>query len=185
VISVPAAVMFAILLLLFLLLLAVKNVVSPPDLFSGLNAGLPGDVPELTLCPPEFVASIFSHDDQEFVAATKSLHLEKLFKRERKAVALVWVRQTSAAIRRIMREHMIAARQSKDLELMTEVRLLALYVRLMFVCWVLFAVIHSTGPLWLRGLAVYADLLSQRIVGAQQAFGSATVAREIRGAGRI
>jgi hypothetical protein len=184
-ISVPAAVMIAILLLLFLLLFAVRNVVFPPDLVSGLNACFPGDAPDLTLCPPEFVARIFSHDDQEFVVATKSSHLEKLFKRERKAVALVWVQQTSAAIRRIMREHVIAARQSKDLELTTEVRLLALYVRLMFVCWVLFAVIYSTGPVWLRGLAVYADVLSQRIVCAQQALGTVTVAREIHGAGRI
>lgn len=181
-ISVPAAVIIAMLLLLFLLVLAVRSMVSPPELSSVLNASLPGD-PELTLCPSEFVARIFSHGDQEFVAATRSSDLEKLFKQERKAVALAWVQQTSAAIRCIMGEHVIAARHSKNVQLTTEVRLFALYVRLIFICWVLFAVIHSTGPLWLRGLAIYADSQSRRIAWAQQAFGSATVPREIHGIG--
>ena len=184
-ISVPAALLIAIVLLLFLLLLTVRSVISAPELSSRTPTGLLSDVSELTLCPPEFVARIFSHDDQEFVAGTKSSHLETLFHRERREVALVWVQQTSAVIRRIMREHTVAARQSKDLEFKTEVWLLLLYVRLMIVCGVLFAVIYLSGPFWLRGLAIYADSLSQRIASAQRGFVATGTTREIHGAGSL
>ena len=184
-IAVPAALMIAILLLLFLLLLAIRGVFAAREVSSHPNVALPGDVPELSLCAAEFASRIFSHDDLEFVLATKSPRLKKLFDRERKEVALVWVRQTSAAIRQIMREHAVAARENKDLEFTTEARLLVLYVQLMVVCSVLFLVIQSTGPLWLRGLAMYADSLSQRIAWTQRAFGKGAMTHKIHGVGSI
>jgi len=40
--------------------------------------------------------------------------MERLFEQERKKVALVWVRLTSALVRNAIREHARAARQSKN-----------------------------------------------------------------------
>jgi len=177
--------MIAVLLLLLLLLMAVRSAFAGRELPSGQNTVLVSDVGELTLCPPEFASRIFSNDDLEFVVATKSSRLKKLFARERKEIALVWIWQTSAAIRHIMREHAVAARENRDLEFATEVRLLAVYLQLMVICGVLFVVVQSTSPLWLRGLAMYADSLSRRIVLAQRAFESSPVGREIHGMGHL
>lgn len=182
---ISAGLMIAILLLLLLLLLAVKSALAGRDVSSGPNAALLGDVPELTLCPPEFASRIFSNNDFEFVVATKSSGLRRLFERERKDVALLWVRQTSAAIRHIMCEHAVVARENRELEFATELRLLALYVQLMVVCGILFVVIQSTSPLWLRGLAMYADSLSRRIAWAQKVFESTPVSREVHGMGQL
>jgi hypothetical protein len=178
-IGVPGALMIALLLFLFLLLLATRGMSSARELSSRLDVPLHDDPAELAPCPPEFVPKIFSRDDWEFVSAAKSPHLERLFRRERKAVALLWVQQTSRAIQLVMREHAAAARQSDDLEFTTEAQLFLQYVQLMFVCGILFAVIQSTGPLWLRGLALHADSLSQRIAQAQLAFRGATAPREL------
>jgi len=46
--------------------------------------------------------------------------MERLFEQERKKVALVWVRQTSALVREAIREHARAARQSKNLDFLGE-----------------------------------------------------------------
>jgi hypothetical protein len=182
-IGVPSALIIALLLFLFLLLLATRGISTAAALSSTPDLPLHDDPAELAPCPPEFVPKIFSRGDWEFVSAAKSPRLEKLFRRERKAVALLWVRQTSRAVRLIMREHAAAARQSEDLEFATEAQLFLQYVQLMFVCGILFAVIQCTGPLWLRGLALRADALSQRIAQAQLAFRGATAPRQLHGLG--
>ena len=173
-IGVPAALTIALLLFLFLLLLATRGISSARELSSRLDVQLHDDPADLAPCPPEFVPRIFSSEDWEFISAAKSPYLQELFRRERKAVALLWVQQTSRVIHRIMREHAAAARQSDNLEFTTEVQLFLQYVQLMFVCATLFSVIQATGPLRLRGLAIYADLVSQRIAQTQVAFRSAS-----------
>lgn len=171
------------LLLILLLLLGTRGVSAARGLSSIADLPLHEDAAEVAPCPPEFALKIFSRTDWEFASATKSPKIEELFRSERKAVALLWVRQTSAAIQRIMREHAETARRSADLEFTTEVKLALLYGELMLLCGALFLAIQSAGPLWVRGVALYADSLSQRIAEVQQAFSAATAGREIRSTG--
>jgi hypothetical protein len=179
-IGVSGALLVAVPLLGLLLLLWARGVSAARGLYSRSDVPLHEDAAELGPCPPEFVPKIFSRADWEFVSETKSPRLERLFRQERKAVALLWIQQTSAAIQHIMREHAQAARGNDDLEFATEAKLVLQYAQLMFICGILFVVIQSAGPLWLRGLALYADALSQRIAQAQLALRAATASGDLR-----
>lgn len=133
-------------------------------------------------CPMELVRQIFSAQDAEFLARLKSPHLEKLFQRERTTVALLWIQQNSAAIRRIMRSHVEASRRSEDLEFAVEVRVFLLYVQLRLICGVLFLFVGLAGPHRLRGMALYAERLTQSIGGVHREFESGSRARAWNGA---
>jgi len=182
-IGVPGALAIGFLLLLFLLLVAARGVSAARELSSRSNLALTEEGAELAPCPPKFVSRIFSRDDSEFVSGTKSPQLQQLFRRERKVVALLWVQQTSGAIRRTMREHAQVARGSDDLEFATEIKLVLLYAELMFLCGVLFVAVQSAGPLWLGQLAIYLQTHSQRLAQVQQSFKTAAAPRELQSAG--
>jgi hypothetical protein len=134
-------------------------------------------------CPAEIVESIFSERDQEFIRRLQSPRLCAYFEAERRSVALLWVRQTAAGIRRIMREHAAAARRSADLQVMTEVRLVLQYSGLMLLCGVLLISIPLVGPLWVRSLAGYAQRLSEGIARTQLAFAASLESRQARAEG--
>lgn len=135
-----------------------------------------------SLCPPEFAARIFSSADWTFVSEEKSPEVVRLFRHERRVVALVWVHQTKTAIHRIMREHARATRHSADLNLATEAKLLAHYLQLVAVCDLLILAIQSAGPVRVGALAAYASSLSQSFADAQHALAIATAARDLRSA---
>jgi hypothetical protein len=159
-----------VLLLLLLLAVAVKGWLAlreAPDLAGSDETGQEP-------CPAEFVSKIFSHDDWTYVRGMKSTRMEKLFRRERRSVALVWVRQTSSGIRRIVREHAAAARQSSNLEPATELKIFLQFAALLMTCGGMRVGIHVAGPLWVGGLARYAQNLVQQIAEAERAFELAT-----------
>ncbi len=135
-----------------------------------------------SLCPPEFATRIFSQADWTFVSGENSPEVSRLFRHERRVVALVWVHQTKTAIHRIMREHTRVTRQSPDLNLATEAKLLSHYVQLLAVCDVLILTIRAAGPARVGALATYAASLSQSFADAQHAFAITTAARDLRGA---
>jgi hypothetical protein len=184
-IGLSGALLIGGLLLLLLLLLAGRGIWAARGFAAKSDLPLCDEAGDLATCPQEFVPKIFSRVDWEFVSQTKSPKLVKLFRSERKAVALLWVRQTSAAIQRVMGEHAVAVRASQDLEFATEVKLALRYAELMLLCGALFLAIQSAGPLWLSGLALYADSLSRSITEAQRAFAAATTPREIRTLGPV
>jgi len=119
-------------------------------------------------CPEEFVNRVFSRSDWEFVRGLKASGVEGLFERERKRVAQVWVRQTSAMVRKVMHEHAQAARQSKNLEFSTEINIFGQFLMLMGVCGILSTAIQIAGPLSLGGLAHFAQRLSRRLSELQE-----------------
>ena len=135
-------------------------------------------------CAQEVVSRIFSRADWEFVHGLKTGRIERLFKQERKRVALVWVRQTSAIIRKVMREHGEAARQSANLKFSMEINIFAQFLALMAVCGTLALAIQITGPVWLGGLAHYAQRLSQQVTKLQKSFQAGGLAKAA-GAGRV
>jgi len=182
-IGIPTALLLGSVLFLLLLLLATRGAAAAREISARSDVPLLEDEADLDPCPPEIATRIFSPVDWEFVTGTKSRELQKLFRRERKLVALVWVQQTSTAIRRIMREHTEATRQSHDLHFATEIKLVAMYAELMLICGMLLLAIQSAGPQRVSGLALYAQTLSQRLAQAQQDFKVVTTGREFHRAG--
>lgn len=182
-IVVPTALLIAAMLLLLLFLVAIRGVTAARELPSSSDAPLLEAASEFPACPPHFAARIFSPRDFKFVSSIHCPELQKLFRRERKIVALLWVRQTSAAIQRTMREHTQIARGSVDLRPATEVKLAFSYAELMLICGVLYVAIRAAGPLWLARLAFYTDERLQRLARVQQSFKESTSARQLHGAG--
>jgi hypothetical protein len=178
VIGIPMALLLGTVLLLLLLFIAARGSAAGRRTSSTSDTPLFEEEAGLDLCPAEFVTRIFCPDDWEFISDTKSRQLQRLFRRERKLVALVWVHQTSTAIRRIMREHTAATRQSHDLHFATETKLVLLYAELMFICGMLFLAIQAAGPQRVRGLAVYAGTLSGRLAQVQHDFKVVAAGRE-------
>lgn len=128
-------------------------------------------------CPSEFVGRIFSPVDWHYVRGTKSSDIEKLFRKERRTVALVWARQTSLAIRRIMREHAAIARQSTNLQPSTEVKIFLQFATLLVTCGAIRVGIDLAGPMRIGGLARYAHKLGQKVAQTERAFELATQQR--------
>jgi hypothetical protein len=169
-----------VMLLLLLMAVAIKGWLDSLQFQERTRASRELDAMEP--CPEEFVSRIFSPADREFVRGLKAGSIERLFEQERKRVAMVWVRQTSSIIRKVMREHAQAARQSENLEFSTEINILAQFLALMAVCGTLSMAVQITGPLWLGGLAHYAQRLSRQLTKLQESFQTG-VLEKVGGAG--
>jgi hypothetical protein len=181
VIGVSSALVAAVVLLL-LILVWVRAGGTPGQLPSASEEWLLDWDTNAETCPPEIVSRIFSGEDQAFVWRLEVPELKRLFRRERHVVALVWVRRTSAAIRKTMRRHLEASRLSKDLEFAVEARIFLQYAQLQVICGVLFLLIGLAGPQRLRGMALYTERLTQSIGDVVREFESGTRAREMNGA---
>ena len=118
--------------------------------------------------PSEFLPSVFSKRDWEFVCQMNSAALKKLFLSERKHVALRWVAETSGALALAMRQHALAARHSSNLNPLTELTILARYLSLLVLCGFLSLSIRVMGPVRLGGLAQLAQAMSLRIAEAHR-----------------
>jgi hypothetical protein len=155
-------------LLLLLLLWAGREEEPEPLPRGGMRNG-----PRETLHPRELVRRIFSREDREFVFQMKSARLRQVYEEERRRLALHWIRQTASEVRRILREHRLASRQSKDLDVSTEAGLFFQYVQLRFLCGLLVVLVRLFGPHALQDLATYAGELQQRIAKALPEGGAA------------
>jgi hypothetical protein len=152
---------FGILLVFVLLLIARRKEVEERE---GERAVAP-DQRECrnTLQRPELVLRIFSREDREFVLQMRSPRLQRMYKEERRKVALHWVRKTSREVRMIMRTHRLISRLSRNLDAAAEAKLLWQYLELRFICGLLVLFIETFGPHALHDLASYAGELSQLI----------------------
>jgi hypothetical protein len=162
-------------LLLLLMVVATQGWRASRDLHEPQLARSEEDITER--CPEEFVLRIFSRADWDFVRGIRCAGIERLYERERRRVALVWVRQTSAVIRRVMRGHAEAARQSKNLQVSVEINILTQYLALMAVCAILSMAIQIVGPLRLGGLAHFAQRLSLRVAQLQESLQADVLAK--------
>jgi len=115
------------------------------------------------LQPAELAIRIFSQKDREFILRTRSSRLQRLYREERRKVALYWVRRTSRDVSQIMRNHRLRSRQSSNLNVAVEMKLVFLYVQLRFLCGILLVLIQLLGPHVPVNLAARAGELYQRI----------------------
>jgi hypothetical protein len=160
-------------LLLFVILVWLRANLAQRDDLSYHQALLSHECEDLEACPQEFVARIFEGEDLKFISRFDSPQLQMFFRRERNAVALLWVQQTTMHIRRIMQQHLETSRRSKDLHVATEAKIFAQYAQLRFLCGILFVSIELVGPQKLRGMALYAQELTQQLGHAQLELDSA------------
>ena len=169
-------------IVLFLVLLVwVRAEASSKDSRSDWDASLREQGENVETCSAEIVSRIFSAEDLKFVSGVESPRLDRLFRRERTAVALQWVQETSAFISLIMRRHLEASRVRADLEIATEVRIFAQYARLKLYCGILFVLIGLLGPQRLAGTALHAEKFLQRIGEGLPEFQLAAQPREPNG----
>ena len=167
-----------VLLVVTLLAIAMKGWIGSRNLPETTFA--PGEGEQTGPCPKEYVSRVFSHADWEFIRGLKSRGVERLFQQERKKLALIWVRQTSAVIGRAVREHAGAARQSKNLDFLRETNILAQFLMLILSCQVLSIAIHVAGPVRLSGLADFAQRLSQQVNQLQGSLQAGVLSNERR-----
>ena len=115
---------------------------------------------DLTL-PSEFTSRIFGATDAEFVAKQGTRQLRRLFTKQRKDIALAWLRCARADAAALMRVHRAAVRTSKQLEPLVELRLAWAYGAYLTYCSFLATLVRLRGPVNLQRLANYADSRSE------------------------
>jgi len=128
------------------------------------------------------VQRIFSPDDRDFVHKQGSARLKQIYRAERTRVALYWVKRASSDVSHIMREHRLAARESRNLEVAREIGLTVRYAEFRILCGMLVLSIRLLGPHALKDLATYALDVSQAIGRVLE---ETTAASRIQAAGNL
>jgi len=111
--------------------------------------------------PAEFTSRIFGATDAEFVAKQGTRQLKRLFVKQRKDIALAWLRCAQADAAALMRVHRAAARASRHLEPLVELRLAWTYGGYLACCDFLAILVRLHGAVNLHRLANYADSRSE------------------------
>lgn len=106
---------------------------------------------------------IFGEEDWEYVRELNSKVLERRFLKERKIVALTWVRAARTEARALMRVHRAASSTSPHLSLRVELRIAFAYIEFFFHCAILELVIQARGPVALQRFVAMADARSTRL----------------------
>ena len=105
------------------------------------------------LLPADLVHRIFAKDDLEYVRSEAPVHVQQMFYRERKIIALAWVGQMRSQIRRLMRFHLGSARFYAELSMKTEMALAIDCGVVLCECRLLQALLYFCGPIRHRGLS--------------------------------
>ena len=106
-----------------------------------------------------------AREDEEYVSGLRSPRLLALLLRERRRLALGWLRQTRREASRLYRLHVQSVRHAADLQPASEVKLLSALGLFLFICGTMMGLVWLSGPLrtWrlLQAVASQADLLSR------------------------
>jgi len=121
------------------------------------------DLSNGTLPDPQLSAQLFGNEDWKYVTILGSKTIEREFLRNRKKLALSWVRTVKAEAHALIGAHRAAARASADLNFLVEIRVTIAYASFLLLCIVLNAVIQIRGPVGLQALARLADSRSEQL----------------------
>jgi len=88
---------------------------------------------------------IFGPQDWDFVLRETPSGIQRMFERERTVLALAWLRRTRMRTSQVMHAHLAVARQSEELQILTELKLALSYLLFLILCNSLI------GWVWLRG----------------------------------
>jgi len=98
------------------------------------------------LLPSEFVNTIFSDQDWQYVTATTSLPIQRLFMAERKRIALAWVGQIRRQLICLQDFHRGHSRHFAHLNPGVEIALAVDFALLRLECRALSVLLHLRGP---------------------------------------
>jgi hypothetical protein len=98
------------------------------------------------LLPPELVGRIFAREDFEYVANHTPKHVQEMFRKGRKRIALAWVDQVRSEVVSLRRFHLGAARFYAKLNFKTEMALAFDFAALLLTCRALRAFLYMRGP---------------------------------------
>ena len=116
---------------------------------------------------------IFSQRDWEFIRSEGGAELEKLFLRERRELAGHWLAETTGNIAAIRRHHFEASRTRQDLDVSTEMKVLAHFCYLTAVCELLAVGIKVMHPMKPGRLAHHVQQLSENLDLVWEKYGGA------------
>lgn len=106
---------------------------------------------------------LFGSEDWDYVQGLGSRILTRRFLKERKALALKWVRAARSEAGTLMKVHRTAASTSPHLNLNVELRTVFVYLDFLFYCVLLEILIRTRGPVALQRLVARADARSNRL----------------------
>lgn len=140
--------------LLVVLFLFLRHTSSPSSRINGRSEAQEVlNTLQVELLPDWFVDRLFSKEDWEYVKGQNAPGVPHMFDKERKAVALSWLKQTWEHVAQLMDFHVRLSRQRPDLKPSAEVKLTLEYVQFQLLCKVLAAMIRIVGPVRVRAVA--------------------------------
>jgi hypothetical protein len=138
------------------------------------------EVLELKLPSRTLSDRVFAIEDWDFVCREAPL-LRKILLRERKAIAVLLLRQTRRQVAQIFQFHRIATRTAANLNVTMEVTIAASYVAFLVAFLAALGLVHLLGPFRLRRVAVQvfamADRMCVAVGGTLSALDSSALAR--------
>ena len=105
---------------------------------------------------------IFAQDDWDFVCRGAA-SLEQAFLKERKKIALLWLKDTRICVRNIFRFYRIAVRSSAALQFWTELRIAGNYFLFLFMVSGVESLIYLRGPFYARGMILRMFATADRV----------------------
>jgi len=107
--------------------------------------------------------AIFSEGDWDFIRGEHSPVLTELFREERRGLAARWLDKSAERIRAIREDHLRNSRYSQDLDVLAELKLLALFVYLIALCRCMLLVVRVAEPTTPRALALHFEKMAGRL----------------------
>ena len=120
---------------------------------------------ELELPSRTLTEHIFDPRDWNFVKREVP-SLQKTLFRERKRLGLLWLEQTHRRIARLHFLHRMAARKSKTLDVVAEIKILTIYLEFEFMAITARGVLYLFGPFHVRGAIARMSGVADRVAGA-------------------
>lgn len=151
--------------LLFLVLLAwaVRSAQNPPEV--AYARSLQAEDPALGISDEPQLAwalhRIFAAEDAQFIARCHDQNLLRLFRQERKRIALRWIGWKQVQAAAILRVHLKSSRALQDVQILGEVEVLFRYLQLKLLCTILAYAVFLIGPQNLYAVAGRANEASR------------------------
>ncbi len=156
-------------LLIALLILWARSGRSPATDTQRLSAAIDAlSALRLELLPPTFIERVFSPEDCEFISTHAPLPVQRLFYKERRAIALTWLRQTRGQLTRLMRYHLTSARANRNVKPASEALLAANYFSIILASDLLELLVRWQGPFRTRRMAFRAARVTTRLCDLSQ-----------------
>jgi hypothetical protein len=115
---------------------------------------------------------IFSSEDRQFICEEGDQQVSKIFRRERRRLALRWIERQKYQSASVMRKHREESGRAADLQPAREAALFVRYCQLQCLFEVLAVLVWLAGPEGLRGLAERAEGVLQGIENVKALGGS-------------